>query len=138
MEMQRLKKLKIQLFDIDNSPEDVIIKLQGKLSDVEARKWYLSQDKKIPEQIDKSLSIEEQARQACNLRNKYRTQARDLMKNQEKRAQLDISDPNMSFEELIDKKMKQKNLTREKAIEDILKTSTKTRKSVNTALGLEE
>lgn len=133
-----IEKLKIQLFDIDNSPEDVIIKLQGKLSDVEARKWYLSQDKKIPEQIDKSLSIEEQARQACNLRNKYRTQARDLMKNQEKRAQLDISDPNMSFEELIDKKMKQKNLTRERAIEDILKTSTKTRKSVNTALGLEE
>lgn len=133
-----IEKLKIQLFDIDNSSEDAIIKLQGKLSDVEARKWYLSQDKKIPEQIDKSLSIEEQARQACNLRNKYRTQARDLMKNQEKRAQLDISDPNMSFEELIDKKMKQKNLTREKAIEDILKTSTKTRKSVNTALGLEE
>lgn len=133
-----IEKLKIQLFDIDNSPEDVIIKLQGKLSDVEVRKWYLSQDKRIPEQIDKSLPIEEQARQACNLRNKYRTQARDLMKNQEKRKQLDISDPNMSFEELIDKKMKQKNLTREKAIEDILKTSTKTRKSVNTALGLEE
>ena len=45
------------------------------LSNVEARKWYLEQEAKIPNMIDKSLSLEEQAKQAFNLRNKFRTQA---------------------------------------------------------------
>ena len=75
---------------------------------------------------------------ACELRNRNRTQARDLMHDQEKRRQLDITDPNRSFEELIESKMRRKGLTREEAIADILNTATKTRKSVNKALGLEE
>ena len=45
--------------------------------------------KEITEEVKASdsevtvASIEEQARQACYLRNTFRTQARDLMKNQE-------------------------------------------------------
>ena len=74
----------------------------------------------------------------CELRNKFRTQARELMADQEKRKQLDITDPNKSFEELILDKMKRKNLSREEAIADILRTATKTRKSVNKKLGLED
>ena len=88
--------------------------------------------------IDKSLPIEQQARQACELRNQFRTQARNLMANQDERRQLDITDPNKSFEELIADKMERKQLTREQAVEDILNTATKTRKSVNKSLGLEE
>ena len=124
--------------DLTNKDYSDIMYMRGKMSNVDARKWYLAHDKKIPELIDKSLSVEEQARQACELRNKFRTQARELMADQEKRRELDITDPNVSFEQLIERKMKKKNMTREQAIKDILKTATKTRASVNRELGLEE
>lgn len=117
---------------------DDIIDMKGKMSDYNVRKWYLAHDKKIPDLIDKSLPIEEQAKQACALRNKFRTQARDLMADQKLRKELDISDPNKSFEELLTDKMQRKNLSLDEAIADILKTAVKTRKSVNQKLGLEE
>lgn len=106
-------------------------------SDLMTRKWYLEHDKSIPNIIDKSKSIEEQAKQAHDLRNTYRTQARDLMKDQEMRKKLDLEHPNLSFEEQIDKKINDKGLSREDAIKDILKTATKTNKKVNKSLGLE-
>ena len=123
---------------IAEKPFAQIQQLRGKLSDRAVRKWYLAQDSKILDELDKTQSIEAQARMACELRNRNRTQARDLMHDQEKRRQLDITDPNRSFEELIESKMRRKGLTREEAIADILNTATKTRKSVNKALGLEE
>ncbi|MBE6862814.1 MAG: hypothetical protein E7497_07975 [Ruminococcus sp.] len=132
---QLQEKYKNHLYSQDYND---IIYMKGKLSDYDARKWYLAHDKMIPELIDTSLPLEEQARQACELRNKFRTQARELMADQEKRKQLDITDPNKSFEELILDKMKRKNLSREEAIADILRTATKTRKSVNKKLGLED
>ena len=108
-----------------------------KLSDLETRKWYKWHDENIPNLIDKTQSIEDQAKQAHDLRNTYRTQARDLMKNQEERKQLDIEHPNKSFENLIADKMDRKKMTREEAIKDTLKTATKTNKKVNKSLGLE-
>ena len=87
--------------------------------------------------IDTTKPLEEQARQACKLRNTHRTQTRELMKDQELRRQLDQNDPNKSFEELLIGKMWGKNMTREQAVEDILRTATKTRKSVSEALGVE-
>ena len=124
--------------DLTNKNYSDIIYMKGKMSDIEARKWYIAHDKLIPELIEKSSSIEEQAKQACYLRNTFRTQARDLMKNQELRKRLDEEDPNKSFEELLLDKMNRKGLSREEAIKDILKTSTKTRKTINKSLGLEE
>lgn len=109
----------------------------GKLSDRAVRKWYIYHDEQIPGLIDKTKPIEEQARQACALRNQNRTNARDLMRDQEKRQKLDLTDPNKSFEELLEYKMAKKGLSREDAINDILATATKTRKSVNKMLGLE-
>lgn len=123
---------------LTNKDFNDIIALKGTFSNYDARAWYLAHDKKIPDLIDKSKSIEEQARQACELRNTYRTQARDLMADQVARKELDRTDPNKSFEEHINSKMKRKNMTYDEAVADILKTSTKTRKSVNKQLGLEE
>lgn len=123
--------------DLTNKSYNDIIYMKGKMSDLEARKWYKAHDKTIPDLIDKTLPIEEQAKQACELRNMFRTQARDLMANKEKRKELDISDPNKSFEELIADKMSRKGLSRSEAIEDVLKTATKTRKSVDRKYGLE-
>ncbi len=111
---------------------------KGKLSDRAVRKWYKYHDEQIPNMIDKTKNIEVQARQACELRNRHRTQARILMRDQEKRKGLDITDPNKSFEELLVQKMKDKNLNREDAIKDILLTASKTRKSVNKKFGLED
>lgn len=114
-----------------------IMHMKGKMSNVDVRKWYVAHNKQIPDLIDKTLSNVEQAKQACELRNTFRKQARELMADQEARKQLDAEDPILSFEELVAKKMKEKNISREDAIKDILKTATKTRKSVNDALGVE-
>ena len=111
--------------------------LRGTLGNKEVRQWHKYHDEHIPDLLDTSKSLEEQARQACELRNTHRTQARELMKDQKLRKQLDETDPNKSFEELLADKMQCKNLTREQAVQDILNTATKTRKSVNKALGLE-
>ncbi|MBE6995484.1 MAG: hypothetical protein E7429_01950 [Ruminococcaceae bacterium] len=121
---------------IAGKPFSAIQPLRRKLSDRAVRRWYNTQDAQIPFLIDKTLNLEDQARQACALRNQNRTNARELMRNQKKRRELDISDPNKSFEELIADKMARKNLTREEAIEDILRTASRTRKSVNRQLGL--
>ncbi len=110
---------------------------KGKLSDRAVRKWYKHHDESIPELLDGSLPLESQARQAFDLRNNYKQQARDLMRDQEKRKGLDVSDPIQSFEELVASKMDRKGLTRAEAVADIIKTATATRKSVNKSLGLE-
>lgn len=106
------------------------------LSNKRAREWYLEHDARIPDLIDRNASIEDQARQAFNLRNLYREITRDLMKDQAAREELDKSNPNWTFEGLIAYKMENKKLTREKAIEDILKTATKTNAEVNAKFGL--
>ena len=53
------------------------------------------------------------------------------MADQAVRRELDKTDPNKTFEELLKSKMERKNMTREEAVVDILSTATKTRKSVN-------
>lgn len=106
------------------------------LSNKQAREWYLEHDARIPDLVDKNATIEEQARQAFNLRNLYRDITRDLMKDQKARAELDKEHPNCTFEELIDRKMEKKHLSRDEAIADILKTATKTNAEVNAKFGL--
>lgn len=130
MEYDKIRLEEIAKMDFEDIPN-------GSLSDTEARMWYIYHDKEIPDMIDRSKSIEDQARQAFDLRNLNRTRTRDLMKDQEKRKQLDANEPNWEFEELVEDKMKRKTITREEAIIDILLTATKTRKSVNKELGLE-
>ena len=53
--------------------------LKGKLGNKEVRQWYKKRDSLIPEMIDKSLPLKEQAMQAFDMRNQYRTQALPLM-----------------------------------------------------------
>lgn len=123
--------------DLTHRDYNDIIHMKGKMSDRDARLWYVAHDKNIPDLIDRTKPIEDQARQACDLRNQYRYQARELMADQEKRKKLDVTDPIKSFDELMQHKMEDKGLSYEKALEDIVKTATKTRKSVNDELGVE-
>ncbi len=127
-----------------NEPQDIESKdfndlkdYIGKLYDLTVRKWYVYHDDKIHEQIDSSLSMEEKARQAFELRNKYRTQARELMADQEKRRELDAKHPNKTWEETIADKMNRKGLTREEAIADIYRTAIKSNPKVNRKFNLE-
>lgn len=116
--------------------EDINI-YDGKLDNRTVRRWYIEHDKQIYNLIDQNLTIEQQARQACELRNLYRTQARNLMYDQKKRVEFDIRDPNKTFEELVIEKMSTYGLTFEEACRYILLSASRTRKSVNKELGLE-
>ena len=126
----------MESFIADKSFREIEL-LSGKLTNRAVRKWYLSHDAAIKTEIDLTGSLEQQAQQAFDLRNLYRTQARELMEDQTARAELDKTDPNKTFEELIADKMRRKGLTREEALEDIISTAGKTRKTINKALGLE-
>ena len=109
----------------------------GKLDNVTVRKWYIWHDERIPEQIDSSLPMEEKARKAFELRNEYRTQARELMADRLLKRKLDIEHPNPTWEEKIADKMERKGMMRKEAIEDIYKTAMVSNKKVNRKLGFE-
>lgn len=67
------------------------------MSNKDVRLWYKAHDERISEIIDKTKSIEAQAREAFELRNTYRTQARELMNDQKARAELDKLHINPTF-----------------------------------------
>ena len=106
------------------------------LSNVEERKWYLEQEAKIPDMIDKSLSLEEQVKQAFNLRNKFRTQARELIADRKLAESLYKIDPNRTWEEMIQRQL-DKGLTSDDIYKEIIASSQRSRISVNKSLGLE-
>ncbi len=114
---------------IDNIPS-------GSLDNVEARKWYLEQERRIPEQIDKSLPLEEQAKQAFDLRNQCRTRARELMSDRALAKQLNQLEPNLSWEQIVQKQI-DKGLSGDEIYQAIIESSQRSRKSVNKELGLD-
>ena len=95
-------------------------------------------DKQIHAQISKDLPMEQQARQAFELRNLYRRQARDLMADQELRRELDRDEPMQTWEGIIAHKMKKyPGISREEAIRQIYESAVRSRRSVNEKFGLE-
>ncbi|MGI5891735.1 MAG: minor capsid protein, partial [Bacillota bacterium] len=145
-EFQKLKyndstkwgELKAQKQDKLNSLDFSQMKgLVEKLSNLETRSWYYYKCNNIPNLIDKSKPIEEQAHQCHELRNKYKKEARDLMKDQAERKNLDMKKPIETFEETLVRKMDEKGITRVEAIKDIAATAPKTNKDVNKKYGLE-
>lgn len=110
----------------------------GTLSNRQTRLWYKYHDENIPNVIDKTKSIEEQAREACELRNTYRTQARDLMKDQEERKKLDIKYPNIPFEDLVEYKKLKYGLKGDDIYKDIIRSSQTTNKRYDKKAGLGE
>lgn len=86
--------------------------------------------------IDSSLPLEGQAKQAFELRNKFRTEARELMANRATAESLYKTDKNLTWEQLIDKQ-KAKGLSGDEIYKEIIASSQRSRKSVNKSLGLE-
>ena len=118
-----------------NNDSNATTPKDGTLSNYEARKWYLDQERKIPDIIDRSKPLIEQAKQAFNLRNQFRTQARELMADRAAAAELYRTDPNMTWEEIV-AKYEAKGLTGDAVYEAILESATRSRQSVNESLGL--
>lgn len=133
-------KVKKRVSEIEKNPQkglanfvkSNIIKLENK----SVREWYINAVSRIKNNIDTTLPIEEQARAAFSERNRIRTTAREIMKDEEGSKKLYKNKPNKSFEELLKSKMERKKLTREQALKDILETATKTNADVNNELGL--
>ncbi|WP_378955391.1 hypothetical protein [Pelosinus sp. sgz500959] len=106
------------------------------LDNLQTRQWYIGKEKSIPDTIDTTLSIKEQAWQAFELRNAIRNRARDLMSDLEATAGLRVSDPNRTWEQIIARQL-EKGFIGEEIWLSIISTSQKSRSSVNKSLGLE-
>lgn len=78
----------------------------GTLSNVDVRKWYL----------------EQQARQSFKLRNQYRTQARALMEDRQLAESLYATNPNLTWEQVIQKQI-DKGLSGDDIYKEIIESS---------------
>lgn len=106
------------------------------LSDSDARRWYLEQEARIPDLIDYKQSLEQQAYQAFTLRNQFRTTARELMADRNKAEALYITDPNRTWNQIINRQI-EKGLTGDDIYRAIIESSQRSRTSVNKLFGLE-
>lgn len=123
--------------DLTSADYDDIVDLKGKVSDRASRQWYVWHCDGIPEQIDKTLPLEQQARQAFELRNLYKFQARELMVNQIERKDLDKNEEIKSFEEHLRGVMADRRCGQDEALRHIIESAPVTRQSVNERLGVE-
>lgn len=100
------------------------------------REWYYANVSDIPNQIDKSKPFQEQVKQAFDLRNKYKRNARAAMSDEETARLLEERRPLPTFEDLLKRKMERKGMTKDEALKDILDTASKTNSEVNDMFGL--
>lgn len=110
----------------------------GKFSDYETRAWYKSHDVIIPDRINNIDGLESKARKAHELRNQYRSQARDMMLDQEKRKDYDIKHPNTTFKQLLEYKQLKYGLVGDEAYQDIIRSSTTTNAKYDKKAGIGE
>lgn len=89
----------------------------------------------IPDLIDRTKPLEQQARQASALRNQVRTQARDAMANRKHANSLFASRPNMTWEEVV-KKYSKLGLSEDELYEEIIRAATRSNSQVNELLNV--
>ena len=124
------------ILTISSSRTAALSAYAGRLNNLEARTWYLAQEKAIPQLLDKTASLEGQAKQAWGLRNQFRTEARTLMSDRERAAKFEINDPNLTWEQTFDKYSAPGKST-DQIYRDIIDASQRSRTSVNNSLGIE-
>lgn len=103
--------------------QDYSDRMFGKFGNREVRNWYVTKDRGIGAQIDSSLPIRDQAIQAHGLRNKYRTEARMMMKDRDAAAELESGQPNPSFDSLVQHKINKYGMSEQEAYVDIVRSS---------------
>ncbi|MDS1114894.1 phage head morphogenesis protein [Gordonia westfalica] len=111
------------------------------LTDAETRNYYAEAEKRLKvlnDTLAKSdMPTEQRALIAQELRNEIRTKARTLMADQARAAELFRAEPNKTMEQLVEHKSQKYGMTREQALEDIIRSSSTSRGSVNTSLGVD-
>lgn len=108
----------------------------GTLDDVSVRKWYHQQLDAIPGKIDRTQPLRNQARQAFELRNQARVDARALMADRAKALGYDVTDPIRTLQEQIRYAVEVRGKQGSEIWEYILESSTRSRPSVDAAAGL--
>jgi len=107
----------------------------GSLGARDTRLWYLSQLKQIPNKIDTTLPLEQQARQAFELRNSFKAEARDLMNNRQMADYLDTFEPAKTWEQMIQTAIK-KGYKDDAIYQYIVDASQRGNKGINQLLGI--
>lgn len=134
------QKLKNRVSQIEKNPGKILEKPYNSgiitLNNKSVREWYINAASRIKDNLDSTGSVEAQARQAFGERNRIRITAREMMDDKDARSKLYSDHPNPTFEELLEKKMKLKHLTRDEAIRDIYETAIKTNADVDNQFGL--
>ena len=107
----------------------------GTLGAKNARIWYINQLKQIPDYIDTTLPLEKQARQAFELRNAFKAQARNLMNNWQMVEILDQMEPAATWLQMIQKGI-EKGKTGDDIYKYIIDASQRSNAEVNKLFGL--
>lgn len=103
-------------------------------SNEDIREWYYVNIHDIPNRIDYSLSIEQQAEQAYNIRNQIKLEARKAMKDREMTAKLNADQKPKTLEQLIESKMFRYKLNRKEALKDVIRSVSITNDKVDNEL----
>lgn len=103
-------------------------------SNEDIREWYYVNIHDIPNRIDYSLTIEQQAKQASDIRNKIKIEARKAMKDKELANKLNEKEKPKTLNQLIDSKMYRYEMTREEALKDVIRSASTTNESVDSEL----
>ena len=108
----------------------------GTFDGVSVRKWYHKQLDVIPGKVDQTQSIRNQARQAFEMRNQARIDARALMADRAKALEFDVTDPIRIWQEQIKYAAEVRGKKGSEIWEYILESSTRSRAIVDAASGL--
>jgi hypothetical protein len=105
------------------------------LDNIQSRTWYLAEEAQIGEKIKGIFPLESRARAAFEIRNKIRTETRDLMSDRKLAEELAIKEPNLTWEQVI-QKAHDAGCEGEDVWIHIIDHSMHSRPSVNALLGL--
>jgi hypothetical protein len=108
----------------------------GTLDNISVRRWYHQQLDAIPGKIDRAQSLRNQARQAFELRNQARIDARALMADRAKGLEYDITDPIRTWKQQVKYAVEVRGKQGSEIWEYILDSSTRSRPRVDAAMGL--
>ena len=120
----------VDIFKLPNNPA------AGSLSTYKTRIWYKWQESLIGSKLDYSKPLEEVAKDAFEMRNKIRTQARVSMSDQAWAEYLMQNEKNMTFEQLVKRNIA-KGLTGDELWNKIIQSSMSSRDSVNSLFQLD-
>ncbi|MGB4775656.1 MAG: hypothetical protein WBP45_10810 [Daejeonella sp.] len=123
VEGKNLQQL-VQHFNIPNTPS------VNSLTNYQARIWYKSAKANISNIIDKTKKLEQQAKQVFDLRNTYRTQTRQFMKDRKLAEFLEQNELNRTWGDLVNK-FKNEGYNNEQIWNKIIEDSQKGRENVD-------